>query len=126
VQSPSLTKIDDETLCESFQGQTYDSLSNLSTQNNPPVELASSQIWVHDASYNGSLLRPQVTMFFFPLANDNESALDQTAADFIKRMFTSQRIKYFRPFGPGLVIDIIFLLIGYFPNTFHAIHMLNG
>ena len=104
LQSATFTKINYDTLWDSFKNQTYASLPTLTIQNSPPLKLQSSQIWVRDASFIASLL-----LFFPPSAN--ESALDHDVATVIETMFNLKKIKYPSPFGVGLVIEIIFSII---------------
>ncbi|KAG0622381.1 hypothetical protein M758_3G093100 [Ceratodon purpureus] len=103
VRAPTFTTIDNETLWGVLQDQTVHSLVNLSATEVPPVKFQADQLWVRDAAFNGSQLRVEVRLFFFPLSGE---VMDFTTQDWLTRSFTNQKIKYTSPFKPELVKDI--------------------
>ncbi|XP_024362406.1 leucine-rich repeat receptor protein kinase HPCA1 isoform X1 [Physcomitrium patens] len=100
VRAPTFTHINDLSLWDSLLNQTLTSLKNLTQHENPPLQFEDEQLWIHDASFNGSLLRVEVNMYFFPLVGES---MDRVTADFITRSFTLQKVKYYPPFKPELV-----------------------
>jgi hypothetical protein len=103
IRQPTFTTIDNETLWDVLKDQTVHSLVNLSASQVPPVNFQANQLWVRDAAFNGSQLRVDVRLFFFPLTGE---VMDHTTENFLTRSFTDQQVKYTSPFKPELVTDI--------------------
>lgn len=103
VRAPTFTNIDNETLWGVLKDQTVHSLVNLSATETPTVQFQADQLWVRDAFFNGSQLRVDVRLFFFPLSGE---VMDSTTEDWLTRSFTEQKVKYTSPFKPELVTDI--------------------
>ncbi|KAG0563566.1 hypothetical protein KC19_8G041600 [Ceratodon purpureus] len=101
------SNIDDDALWESLRNQTYVSLSNLISQNNPPLKLEETQIWIKNAFFNETQVdtsKVQAKLYIFPLAGS--VIVDQLTEDFIKTSFTYQKVTYASPFKPEIVIGI--------------------
>lgn len=103
VRAPTFTHINDLSLWDSLKNQTFTSLKNLTAHEDPPLKFEDEQIWVHDASFNGTLMRVEVRLYFFSL---DQETMDPITANFITRSFTLQKVKYYPPFKPEIVKDI--------------------